>query len=77
MLVDERPRVDEVVGALPPGQTVKGFLLRRLVSGLDGGVEPLREALLAPPDGEHLAFGDYPERDYGRVVFETMRASYP
>jgi uncharacterized protein (TIGR02265 family) len=66
------------LATIPPETTVKGMFFRRHVELLGPDYEPLSATFDAPvKDGKYVAFRDYPQRDYARIIAATSRKRFP
>jgi hypothetical protein len=70
-----KPDLDARLAETPANATIKGTFLQRLVD-LVGDVS--RVPLDAPPRlGRYLPFGDYPTKDFRRLLLAAARKKYP
>jgi uncharacterized protein (TIGR02265 family) len=66
------------LATIPPETTVKGMFFRRLADMLGPDYEAVSDTLSAPvKDGKYVAFRDYPQRDYARILVATARKRFP
>lgn len=62
----------------PSTYTIKGLFFPRLVEMLGDGFASLAPTLRMPPkDGRYVAFNDYPQSDYSRLVWAVARRCFP
>lgn len=78
MKLTEGFSLDAGLATIPPESTVKGMFFRRLADMLGSEYEPLSGTLDAPvKDGKYVAFREYPQRDYARMIAATSRKRFP
>ena len=66
------------LATIPVETTVKGMFFRRHVEGLGSDYETVSATLDVPvKDGKYVAFRDYPQRDYARMIAATARKRFP
>jgi uncharacterized protein (TIGR02265 family) len=71
--------LEELIAAFPPTYTVKGMFCQRYVALLDDEFPKLAPTLIAPPArmGHYVAFKDYPQSDYTRIVAAAAAKLFP
>ena len=70
--------VDAVVRTIPSHYTVKGMFCKRFAELLGSGYSALALQLEAPaPAGKYVAFHDYPQADYTRIVVAASSVRFP
>jgi uncharacterized protein (TIGR02265 family) len=77
--LDEVVDVDTLLADYPPTYMVKGMFCSRVVDMLGAdGMRALMPRLIAPPRGGHyVAFKDYPQVDYTRLVMSAAAVCFP
>lgn len=66
------------LATVPPGATVRGMFFRHFSDLLGPDYEQVGRALEAPvKHGKYVAFREYPQRDYARVVVAAAQKRFP
>lgn len=70
--------IDALAASFPPSYTVKGMFVQRYAALLDDGFAKLAPKLTAAPrGGRYVAFKDYPQGDYTRIVAAAAAKVFP
>lgn len=70
--------IDALAASFPPSYTVKGMFVQRYTALLDDDFTKLAPKLTAAPrGGRYLAFKDYPQGDYTRIVAAAAAKVFP
>jgi uncharacterized protein (TIGR02265 family) len=70
--------LEAIVAAIPANYTVKGMFCARYVSMLEKEYANLSKKLIAPArDARYVAFKDYPQADYTRIVAAAAAKLFP
>jgi uncharacterized protein (TIGR02265 family) len=70
--------LEAIIAAFPPTYTVKGMFCERYAALLDDDFPALAPRLIAAPRGAHyVAFKDYPQADYTRIVAAAACKVFP
>ncbi len=70
--------IDAIVAAFPPTFTVKGMFVQRYTALLDEDYSKVVPNLTAAPrGGRYVAFKDYPQSDYTRIVAAAAAKLFP
>jgi uncharacterized protein (TIGR02265 family) len=70
--------IDALATSFPPSYTVKGMFVQRYVGLLDTDFAELAPRLTAAPrGGRYVAFKDYPQGDYTRIVAAAAAKVFP
>lgn len=70
--------LEAIVASFPPNYTVKGMFCARYVALLDDEYTNLSCRLIAPArNARYLAFKDYPQADYTRIVAAAAAKAFP
>jgi uncharacterized protein (TIGR02265 family) len=70
--------LEAIVASIPANYTVKGMFCARYSALLEKEYDKLSRKLIAPTrDGRYVAFKDYPQADYTRIVAAAAAKSFP
>jgi uncharacterized protein (TIGR02265 family) len=70
--------LEAIIAAFPPTYTVKGMFCERYAALLGDDFPSVARKLINPPRGAHyVAFKDYPQADYTRIVAGAAAKVYP
>jgi uncharacterized protein (TIGR02265 family) len=70
--------LEAIVAAFPPTYTVKGMFCARYAALLSDEYAPLSTKLISPARGaRYVAFKDYPQADYTRIVAAAANKVFP
>jgi uncharacterized protein (TIGR02265 family) len=70
--------LEAIIASFPSTYTVKGMFCSRYAALLDDDYASLRQHLIQPArDGRYVAFKDYPQADYTRIVAAAAAKVFP